>query len=46
MEIIQKAKGGVKMCPKCGSASLKYVDGALVCGECGFQQNLKQIKEG
>lgn len=43
MDIIQKVKGGAKICPKCGSASLKYVNGVLLCGECGFKQDLKEV---
>ncbi|MBS3132017.1 hypothetical protein J4212_06290 [Candidatus Woesearchaeota archaeon] len=34
----------IQKCPRCGSLALSFVDGKLLCGECGFEQNIGQIK--
>ncbi|HLC96026.1 MAG TPA: hypothetical protein VJH97_01780 [Candidatus Nanoarchaeia archaeon] len=33
----------VKRCPKCGSLSLSYVSGRLLCSKCGFGQDVNGI---
>jgi len=33
----------VQKCPRCNELSLKYIGGKIKCGNCGFEQNVKNI---
>ena len=34
----------VQRCPKCGKLSLKFAEGKIKCSDCGFEQNVGEIK--
>ena len=33
----------VQKCPRCGELSLKFMEGKIKCGSCGFEQNTQNI---
>ena len=33
----------VQKCPKCGNLSLKYIEGKLICSDCGFEQSVGKV---
>ena len=35
----------VQKCPICGQLTLKFVDGKIKCSNCGFEQNVGEIKQ-
>ena len=34
----------VQKCPRCGELGLKYSQGKIKCDNCGFEQNIGEIK--
>ena len=34
----------VQKCPRCNELSLKYLNGKINCSECGFEQNIGEVK--
>lgn len=33
----------VQKCPKCGELSLRFVEGKIKCGNCSYEQSIKNI---
>ena len=31
-------------CPRCGEITLKFVEGKILCSNCGFEQSVGEIK--
>ena len=34
----------VQKCPKCNEITLKFIEGKIKCSNCGFEQNVGEIK--